>query len=76
MNLKTGNVHGISKTEIKHVRTKIDNNGVYAEIDVFVPRILAEGLYKTNGKFNSLKINAKGSYNIAISEYKNPKKNS
>jgi len=66
LNLKTGNVHGISKTEIKDVRTKIDDNGLYAEIDVFVPRILAEGLYKSNGKFNSFKINAKGSYDITI----------
>jgi len=64
LHLKTTTFHGLSKAEIKDVRTKIDDNGMTTEIDVFNKRIFTEGLYKSNGKFNNFKINAKGSYNV------------
>lgn len=68
LTVKTATFHGMSKAQIKDVRTKIDDNGMYTEIDVFIPRIYAEGLYKATGKFNSFKINAKGAFNITFSE--------
>lgn len=68
MTLKTVTFYGMSKAEIKDVRTKIDENGMSTEIDVFIPRIYAEGLYKASGRFNSFKINAKGAFNMTFSE--------
>ncbi len=66
LTLKTVTFYGMSKAEIKDVRTKIDENGMSTEIDVFTPRIYAEGLYKASGKFNSFKINAKGAFNMTF----------
>lgn len=71
--MKSGTLRGLSSVEIKNVRTNVDDKGVDAEIDVFVPHIFAEGLYKANGKFNNYKVNAKGLYNITLSEYTNLK---
>jgi len=68
LNLKSGTLRGLSTVEIKNVRTNVDDKGVDAEIDVFVPHIFAEGLYKANGKFNNYKVNAKGLYNITLSD--------
>lgn len=58
----------MSKAEIKDVRTKIDEKGMTTEIDVFTPKIFAEGLYKAVGKFNSFKINAKGAFNMTFTD--------
>lgn len=66
--LKTVTFRGMSKAQIKDVRTKITDDGMYTEIDVFIPRVYAEGLYKANGKFNSYKINSKGTFNMTFSE--------
>jgi len=66
LNLKTVTFYGLSKTQIKDVRTKIDDNGMYTEIDIFLPRFFAEGLYKASGKFNSFKINSKGYFNMTF----------
>lgn len=70
MTIKTATFYGMSKAEIKDVRTKVDEKGMASEIDVFTPRIYVEGLYKASGKFNSFKINAKGTFNMTFSEWK------
>lgn len=70
LTVKTCTFYGMSKAEIKDVRTKIDETGMYTEIDVFTPRIYAEGLYKAVGRFNSFKINAKGAFNMTFREWK------
>jgi len=66
LTVKTATFHGMSKAEIKDVRTKITEDGMYTEIDVFMPRIYAEGLYKASGRFNTYKINSKGTFNITF----------
>jgi len=66
LSLKSGTVQGVSKAEIKDVRTEINDNNMSAELDVFVPRIHAEGLYKGSGKISSYKSNSKGLYNITL----------
>lgn len=68
LTLKTVTFYGMSKAEIKDVRTKIDDNGMYTEIDVFIPHLFSEGLYKASGKFNSFKINSKGFFNMTFSK--------
>ncbi|XP_037033894.1 uncharacterized protein LOC119072724 [Bradysia coprophila] len=68
LNVKTVTFHGMSKAQIKDVRTKIDELGMSTEIDVFMPRIYAEGLYKATGKVNSFKINAKGTFNMTFKD--------
>lgn len=69
LNAKYATFHGLSNVVLKDVRTKIDDNGMETEIDVFAPRVFAEGLYKASGKFNNFKMNAKGFFNITFSEY-------
>jgi hypothetical protein len=68
LNVRTATFRGMSKAQIKDVRTKIDDYGMSTEIDVFIPRIYAEGLYKASGKVNSFKINAKGAFNITFKD--------
>lgn len=68
MNIKTVTFRGLSKSDIKDVRTKIDDNGMSTEVDVFIPRLYAEGLYKATGKVNTFKINAKGAFNITFKD--------
>lgn len=68
LNIKTVTFRGLSKTQIKDVRTKIDDYGMSTEIDVFMPRLYAEGLYKASGKVNAFKINAKGAFNMTFKD--------
>ncbi|KAJ6649233.1 hypothetical protein Bhyg_04467 [Pseudolycoriella hygida] len=68
LTLKTATFHGMSEAEIREVRTKIDDYGMSTEVDVFMPHLSAEGMYKANGRFNSLKINAKGAFNMKLKD--------
>lgn len=66
LTLKTATFYGMTNTEIRDVRTTIDENGMTSEIDAFIPTMRAQGLYKGVGKFNNFKINAKGTFNMTF----------
>lgn len=47
------------------IRTNITSNGVNAEIKIRMPHTSTEGYYRTEGRFNNIKIKSKGFYNVS-----------
>lgn len=39
------------------------------EVDIFLPKVLVEGTYKTEGHLGTFPLNGKGVYNISMSMY-------
>lgn len=59
-------IKGISKTEIRNVRTKINDQKLFMELDVRFPKIILEGDYKGRGGYNEFKVNSAGHAKIRI----------
>lgn len=68
MNMKTANVYGLSRTEIRNVKTSLDEKTMQLEIEGYYPRILVAGVYKADGQFNGYRMNSRGNFNLTFSE--------
>lgn len=66
--LKGANLYGISKSTIKKVDTKILADGVTSTMVSYFPRILVDGNYKADVKFNELKMRPKGHFNLTLTD--------
>jgi len=66
--VKTARVYGLSRAQIKRLKSKISKENVEVEIEAYVPRVFLEGTYKGEGRFNLLKMSAKGHFNISASD--------
>uniref|UniRef100_A0A336MIK3 CSON001100 protein n=1 Tax=Culicoides sonorensis TaxID=179676 RepID=A0A336MIK3_CULSO len=60
MIMKDTAIAGISKTEIINVRSKVNSQKLYIEMDVRFPKIFIEADYKGRGGYNEFKVNSAG----------------
>lgn len=51
-----------------HFRTNITRTDIETVMELYIPSIMAEGLYKTEGRFNNLRIKSKGFFNFTASK--------
>lgn len=68
MIMKDTTVAGISKTHIVNVRSKINSQKLYIELDVRFPKIFIEADYKGRGGYNEFKVNSAGHAKISLSK--------
>lgn len=68
LHVKSATVHGLTLSQVRDVRTAIDEAGMNVEIDVYYPRIQIEGVYRAEGEFNGVRMNARGNFNVTFSE--------
>ncbi|XP_054289645.1 circadian clock-controlled protein daywake-like [Macrosteles quadrilineatus] len=59
--------HGLRNVQILDIRTNLDNpEKQVIEGDIFLPKVLVEGTYKTEGNLGNFPVNGKGVYNISM----------
>lgn len=54
----------------KNFRSNINRTDIVTEMKVYFPEMMAEGLYKAEGRLNNMKIKSKGFFNISASKMK------
>lgn len=64
--LKDAKIYGLSRSIVKDVRFKIDEQGTHMETDVSAPKIFVEGNYKADMKINDVRMNPKGYFNVTM----------
>lgn len=68
MIMKDTSISGVSKTEIVNVRSKINSQKLYIELDVRFPKILVDADYKGRGGYNEFKVNSAGHAKLYLSK--------
>ncbi|XP_026758733.1 uncharacterized protein LOC113518150 [Galleria mellonella] len=68
MDMKDIYVHGLKSSEIKDARLRADDDQFYLEVDLTTPKVFVTGQYQGEGRYNSLKIAAKGSFNSTMTD--------
>ncbi|XP_055382074.1 uncharacterized protein LOC129612483 [Condylostylus longicornis] len=64
-------IYGLTDVKIEKMRTSINEKGLRAVMEVYLPRVEATGNYKANIKLNDFKIRPKGIFNVIISDSHN-----
>nr|UDM59899.1 putative odorant binding protein 2 [Corcyra cephalonica] len=67
MNMKDIYVHGLKGAKVHSARLRADEDKFHLEVDLTSPRVFVTGQYHGEGRYNSLKIAAKGSFNSTMS---------
>lgn len=62
--IKNARVVGFSKAKINAVKTQFTENEMSAVIDVEVPRLFIEGVYKGQGRYTNLRYGPQGYFNL------------
>lgn len=66
---RNASTHGLSKGEIKRVRSKINSSGMILDVEVFFPRLFIQAKYKGEGRYNDLVLNARGDITIQLCKH-------
>lgn len=66
---RNGTAHGLSKGEVKRVRSKITDTSMVIDVEVVFPKLFIQSKYKGNGRFNDLVFNARGNITIYLRKY-------
>ncbi|CAO1354082.1 unnamed protein product [Diamesa hyperborea] len=66
IDVKNSKFYGLSRGQVRGVKSNITDKTMELEIDVFLPRIFNNGLYKGETFFNDIKFASKGSYNLTM----------
>ncbi|XP_059048502.1 uncharacterized protein LOC131843703 isoform X2 [Achroia grisella] len=61
-------VHGLKLAKVKDARLRADDDNFHLEVDIETPRVFVTGQYEGEGRYNSLKIVAKGSFNSTMTD--------
>lgn len=64
MHIKNAKTYGLSQAKIKDVRASADDTSFKMEVDVHFPKIITEGKYKGEGRYNVIKVVSKGFFNV------------
>lgn len=68
VHIKNGKTFGMTRAQIRDVRATADDDTFQLEVDVRFPKLISEGKFKGEGRFNAIKIVSKGFFNITFSE--------
>ena len=66
INIKNSKFYGLSRAQIRGVKSKITDKIMDLEIDMFLPRVFSEGIYKGEAFFNEIRFASKGTYNLTM----------
>lgn len=58
----------MTRAQIRDVRATADDDTFQLEVDVRFPKLISEGKFKGEGRFNAIKIVSKGFFNITFSK--------
>lgn len=67
LHIKSANTFGLSRAQIQNVRAAADDDSFAMEVDVQFPKLITEGKYKGEGRFNAIKVVSKGYFNVTTS---------
>ncbi|XP_053691825.1 putative beta-carotene-binding protein [Sabethes cyaneus] len=68
MHIKNAKSYGLSKAQIRDVRATADDDSFQMEVDVYFPKLITEGKFKGEGRFNAIKVVSKGYFNITTTD--------
>lgn len=66
---KATTVYGVSKTQVKAVRTKINDTDMAVELDTYFPHIFLTGAYKADSTYDGQHFRSKGMFNFTFSKW-------
>ncbi|XP_063701013.1 uncharacterized protein LOC134831264 [Culicoides brevitarsis] len=66
--MKDALISGFSRSQVKNVRTKVNDRKMYIELDAKVPQIATEAMYKGSGGFNELRITSSGWMKVVMTK--------
>ena len=66
INVKNSKFYGLSRGEVRGVKSNITDKTMDLDIDIFLPRVFSEGLYKGEAFFNDIRFASKGTYNLTM----------
>ena len=66
VNVKNSKFYGLSQGQVRGVKSKITDKEMELDIDIFLPRVFSEGLYKGEAFFNEIRFASKGTYNLTM----------
>lgn len=64
LQVKNGTAHGLSRSQVKLVRSEVNDTDLQLEIDAYFPKLIMSGMYKGEGQFNSFLVRSKGLFNV------------
>ncbi|XP_055598035.1 putative beta-carotene-binding protein [Uranotaenia lowii] len=70
LHVRNGKSYGLSRAQIRDVRATADDNSLQMEVDVLFPKVVSEGKYKGEGRFNAIKVVSKGYFNVTTLDVK------
>ncbi|XP_058818965.1 putative beta-carotene-binding protein [Topomyia yanbarensis] len=68
IHIKNAKTFGMSKAQIRNVRAFADDDSFRMEVDVSFPKLITEGKFKGEGRFNSIKVASKGYFNVTTTD--------
>nr|AOG12867.1 odorant binding protein [Eogystia hippophaecolus] len=68
MTMKDIYVEGLKLAKVHNARLRADEDYFHLEVDITTPRVFVRGKYIGEGRYNSLRINAKGEFNTTMTD--------
>ncbi|XP_053612568.1 protein takeout [Plodia interpunctella] len=68
MSMKDIFVYGLRGAKVHDTRLRADEDRFHMEIDMTSPKVFVTGQYEGEGRYNSLRINAHGTFNATMSD--------
>lgn len=61
--------YGVSNFQIKGVRSKISDESLRVDLDVFFPKLITEADFKGRSTFNEMKVKSEGHVKVNICKF-------
>ncbi|XP_065084300.1 putative beta-carotene-binding protein [Ochlerotatus camptorhynchus] len=68
LHIKSAKTYGLSRAKIQNVRATAEDDSFAMEVDVQFPKLITEGKYKGEGRFNAIKVVSKGYFNVTTTD--------
>ena len=66
--MKNFKVVGLGKTKVNSVKSQFTENTMTAVVDIEIPNVFIEGLYKGEGRYTAIRYQPKGYFNLTACE--------
>lgn len=66
VSVKNSKFYGLSTAEVRGVKSNTTDKTMDLDIDIFLPRVFSEGLYKGEAFFNEIRFASKGTFNLTM----------
>uniref|UniRef100_A0A336M562 CSON011977 protein n=1 Tax=Culicoides sonorensis TaxID=179676 RepID=A0A336M562_CULSO len=68
INMRNAIAHGASKGQVKNIRSKVNDQNLHFEMDVYFPKLLTEADFKGRSVFNDVKVKSDGHVKLVIGD--------